>query len=262
MELRESFMKLIVSEKQFPSKSNLQFYLRYIFEGIDAEGKSVLDVGGGIGLLSLYAAINGAKRTVCLEPELDGSTKGFISNFTKLKNALDVPLNVEQKASTLQDFMVTNKEKFDIVIMHNVINHLNEHATIHLRHDNQSRIAFLKVFFDVYDMMNPNGVLIITDCTNRNFFDDLGMKSPFARTIEWEKHQTPQTWAKLICKCGFIDPEIKYSSPNTFGRLGRVLMGNRVASYMTSSLFKVNMKVGPPVVGATRENLITAGFEF
>ena len=58
----------------FSSRGNLEFYLKYIFGPIDFAGRTMLDVGGGSGVFSFYAACKGARRVACLEPEGDGSS--------------------------------------------------------------------------------------------------------------------------------------------------------------------------------------------
>jgi 2-polyprenyl-3-methyl-5-hydroxy-6-metoxy-1,4-benzoquinol methylase len=45
-----------------------------LFRDIDFDGKRVLDIGGGDGVYSFYAAAMGAAEVVCLEPEAAGST--------------------------------------------------------------------------------------------------------------------------------------------------------------------------------------------
>ena len=56
------FYDLMVSKKMYSSKSKLKFYLNNLFENVDFTDKEVLDVGGGRGLLSFYAAVEGARQ--------------------------------------------------------------------------------------------------------------------------------------------------------------------------------------------------------
>ena len=59
-----------------------QSYYKRLFGDFDFKNKKILDVGGGAGLASAYAIVNGAKHSTLLEPEADGS------NSIALKNAL------------------------------------------------------------------------------------------------------------------------------------------------------------------------------
>ncbi len=48
------------------AKGKLRFYLDSLFRDIPFENKTMLDIGGGSGIFSFYAACMGAKRVVCL----------------------------------------------------------------------------------------------------------------------------------------------------------------------------------------------------
>ena len=68
------YLNTIVKEGLYSSKSRLKFQMDMLFRGVDLKDKKVLDIGGGYGLFSLYAASRGAKKVICLEPEADGCT--------------------------------------------------------------------------------------------------------------------------------------------------------------------------------------------
>lgn len=77
----ENYYALMVQEKLHKNQRRLRLYAETIFNGVDFSGARVLDIGGGGGLYSFYAAVNGAKEVVCLEPESDGSTTGVKAKF-------------------------------------------------------------------------------------------------------------------------------------------------------------------------------------
>ena len=89
--------------------------------------------------------------------------------------------------------------------------------------------------------MKKKGVLIATDCSCKNFFNDIGVKNIFVPTIEWHKHQKPGTWIKLLKEAGFKNPTLKWFSPNRLGRPGRFTMGNYFMNYLTRSYFEVTV---------------------
>src|SRR5687767_5444688 len=89
------FFDLAVRRKMYSGKSNLKFYLNNLFENVDLAQKNVLDVGGGKGLLSFYAAVKGAQNAVCLEPEVDGSRNGMIKEYNDLRNEFPESLPVK-----------------------------------------------------------------------------------------------------------------------------------------------------------------------
>ena len=53
---------------------------------------------------------------------------------------------------------------YDVVIMHNSINHLDEEAGIHLLKSDASYKTYLTIFENVFRIMKKGGVLIVTDC--------------------------------------------------------------------------------------------------
>lgn len=237
-----SLCNLALEHKIFPRRQSLVYHFKDVFDNIKLENKRVLDIGGGSGILSFYSGVMGAKKTICLEPESDGSQSGMNSEFSQLKEKLRKDLPVEQLPLTLQDFLQKEDGDFDVVILNNSINHLNEDACIRLREDEESYAIYVDMFRQLYNKMQKGGQLIITDCSNDNFYHRIGMKSPFINGIEWHKHQHPKTWAKLLEKVGFSNPTITWSSPNRFGNMGRALLKNPVGAFFTSSHFRLVME--------------------
>jgi SAM-dependent methyltransferase len=221
----------------YSNKHNLKRHLNYLFGDIALDGKSVLDVGGGAGLLTIYAAVRGA-RAVCVEPEGDGSTGGVTGKFLELKTAVDLGLSADLVVSSIQDYL-KGAHDLDVVVIANAINHLNEDACIHLLEDPQAKDAYKAILQPLQRAMVPGGWLIMTDCSRSNFFNDIGMQSPFMPDIEWHKHQSPKAWGRLLEEVGFAPASIQWSSPNTLGHLGRAVLGNRVGAYFLLSHFRL-----------------------
>lgn len=235
----ERYLNTIIENKMYSSKDNLQFYMDTLFKGIDFKDVRVLDIGGGFGLYSFYAACRGAKKVVCLEPEADGSSSGIIDKFHKLNKFLDRS-NVALKLVTLQE-LDPEDEKFDIILLHNSINHLDETACINLQSESKSKTVYLDIFSKIYSLANKGAILIICDCSRYNFFALLKIRNPFAATIEWHKHQAPEDWANLLGEAGFINPKIRWSSFNVLRNWGRVLIGNKLMAYFFKSHFCLTM---------------------
>ena len=81
----------------------------------------MLDIGGGYGLHSFYAACLGAKEVICLEPVSEGSSDSSIENFTKIQDRFGVD-NVKLQNITFQEFKHDGK-LFDLILSHYSINH-------------------------------------------------------------------------------------------------------------------------------------------
>lgn len=238
----EFLLNVALELKLFPRKQSLVYHFKDVFKNIELTDKNVLDIGGGIGILSFFSAINGARNIVCLEPESDGSSSGMIDQFNKFKNKLHASLPITHLPLTLQQYLKKPTCSFDVVILNNSINHLNENACIKLKEHKDAYNEYLSMFTLLYENMNKGGKLVISDCSNKNFYNQIGFNSPFINGIEWHKHHSPKTWIKLLERIGFSDPVIEWSSPNRAGIMGRALLKNSFCAFFTSSHFRIVMK--------------------
>jgi SAM-dependent methyltransferase len=220
----------------FSSKNNLQFYLDYIFGNIDFTGRTMLDVGGGNGVFSFYAACKGASRVVCLEPEADGSSSGVTRTFLEVRQSLGLEDRVTQLPLPLLDYNEADC-RFDIILLHNSINHLDEQACIDLLRSEDARHKYAAIFRRISSLMEPSGQLIIADCSRHNLFDSIGLKNPFVPQIEWEKHQSPSHWAALLSETGFHPLGVRWSSFNSARDVGKAFLGNWLGAYVSTSHF-------------------------
>lgn len=224
----------------FRRKEDLRFYLNYLFQQISFKEKSMLDIGGGTGLYSFYGSIRGAKEVVCLEPELEGSTKDTLISFKQLSNSL-LLRNVLLLRVTFQDYDPDDKT-FDIILLHASINHLDEEACIKLQYDNDAIKRYKSIFKKLSMLASPGAQILITDCSPNNFFASLGITNPFAPTIEWHKHQPPEYWSNMLSNYGFVNPKIRWTSFSFLRRIGRLFLGNRFVSYFLNSSFCLTME--------------------
>jgi SAM-dependent methyltransferase len=231
------------THRLFSSRSNLEFYLKYIFGPIGFAGRTMLDVGGGSGVFSFYAACKGASRVVCLEPEADGSSSGVTGTFLSVRRSLCLDEQVRQLPLPLLGY---NKpeSRFDIVLLHNSINHLDEQACMDLHRKRKAHEKYAAIFRHLASLMNPRGRLIIADCSRYNLFGSIGLKNPFVPQIEWEKHQSPGRWAALLSESGFVPSQVKWSSFNRARNFGKALLANRVGAYLCTSHFCLTAKRG------------------
>jgi len=237
--LISEYFELVEKNRLYSGKKYLKFKINQIFSGVDFQGKSVLDIGGGKGLFSIYAACMGAGKVVCLEPESSGSTAGSSSVFNDLNKSLDLH-NTKLISQTFQEYD-PGEEKFDIILLHNSINHLSEKACIGLQNDPACRETYESLFSKLNTLCDIGALLIVCDCSRKNFFNDLNLKNPFAKTIEWEKHQSPSVWRSLLEESGFSFVSLAWTVPNYFGEFGKWLYGNRIGTYFISSTFCLKM---------------------
>jgi SAM-dependent methyltransferase len=238
-EIVEEYYRYAIKERLFSKR--IKYYMERLFQGLPFEGKRVLDIGGGTGVFSFYAASMGAKRVVCLEPEADGSTSGVTQRFKDIQATLKYEAEIEQCATTIQAFN-DNRGKFDVILSHNSINHLDEDACINLMSNPVATETYRAIFKKLGDLAEKGATLVVADSARKNLWDLLHLTNPFVPTIEWEKHAHPKDWAALLAEGGFGNPQIRWLAFTRLGHAGQAILGNEVASYFLDSFFCLTMK--------------------
>lgn len=234
-----NYFKIIEDLKFFSNKKRLKYKINFIFSNICFKNNNVLDIGGGIGLLSFYASVKGANKVINLEPQMKGASENTTNYFNEINDIINTT-NVYFVNQTFQDF--NTAERFDVIILHNSINHLNEDACINLEKKEKAKNIYKNFINKIYKITTDNAQIIICDCSNRNFFNDIGLKNPIDKNIEWEKHQNPNIWLKLFEEEGFEKVRLKYSSFNRLGKSGNILLGNKFFSYFLTSHFCLHVR--------------------
>jgi len=211
----------------------------FLFKDIPLEGRRVIDIGCGTGTFALWAAVHGAKYVLGIEPESAGGTGGTLERFQSIIADLELEDQVEAKDLLLQDLPVP-EERFDVCVMYNVINHLDEEAVAHLHEDWAAVKRYLHILQHLRQIMTANGLLIVADCARSNFWPAVGLKPPLARTIEWKKHQNPKTWIDIFSRVAFHCQDLRWSPIYPLGRF----CANRLFQYFTRSHFVLRFRAG------------------
>jgi predicted RNA methylase len=97
------FSTLTRDERLWSSEAALQRYMRWLFQDVPLHGARVLDIGGGAGVFSFYAAAAGAREVLCLEPERQGGSTGMNEQFRRLQRVTGFH-NVRLEGAMLQTF--------------------------------------------------------------------------------------------------------------------------------------------------------------
>lgn len=234
------YAEAVVRHGKYTNVRRLMNHVRYILGDV-SDVECALDIGGGVGILSFYLASQGANKVICLEPEAAGSTEGVTSEFDMLQRDVPNGDRVVLENTTFQRYDPA-ETKFDYIVSANSINHLNEPACIDLKSNGESYETYLSYFRRIYDMLESGGRFIATDCSRYNLFGDLGLTNPFARDIEWEKHQSPYQWRDMLMEVGFVEPKIQWTAYNVLGSFGRLVMNNPVVSYLMLSHFRLRVQ--------------------
>lgn len=215
-------------------------YNEYLYRNTTFAGKSVIDIGGGVGRASYYAAAAGASRVLCVEPEAHGSHSDMLKRALAIGDEMGVRDRVEFTTTPIEN--VDMPGEFDIVLSHNSINHIDEEACARLHLDPAAKDKFRPVIAHIASLCRPGGQLVLTDCSRRNLFGDLGVKNPVAPTITWRIHQTPELWAELFGEAGFRDPVIRWTPDRRSGTFGEMFLTSPWASYCLQSHFCLTMR--------------------
>jgi len=225
---------LMNEEIGFGDTERLLYIVDNAIGDFDFVGKRVLDIGCGRGLLSFAAAAAGAESVVSLEPEVEGSTAGVNILFERTKSRLGAH-NVTLQRKTIQEYSF-EAQPFDIILMHNCINHIDEPACETLQTDRSSRARYVETFSRLYENLTGSGWLMFADMSSRNLLGDLGLWNPLAKTIEWEKHQPPSVWFDVLAEAGFRRAGVKWTPIYSLRRF-RSLVDNKIVSYLMTSHF-------------------------
>jgi SAM-dependent methyltransferase len=211
-------------------------------------GRRVLDVGCGSGAIALWAALHGASHVTGLEPETDGSTQSTLSQFARLTQDLGLDDRVAASPKFLGDFP-SPAEPFDVAVLYNVINHINEPATERLHLDTSAEEEFLPDLLHLRSLLSPNAVVIVADCARNNFWNSVGLRGPLTPTIEWHKHQEPDTWTRVFERAGFERHDLRWSPISPLYFLGDHTSSHAL-QYFAASHFVLRFR--PKLPGAGR----------
>lgn len=211
----------------------------FVFKGIPLAGAHVLEVGCGTGIWAIWAALHGAERVVGIEPEAEGSTSSTLAKFRQAIDALNLGDRVEASGCFLQE-LPRPERLYDVVIMYNVINHLNEEAVVTLHREPQSVKGYVAILRDLRSKMPVGGWVVVADSSRDNFWRRIGLRSPVASAIEWHKHQHqhPKTWVEVFKRAGFRKFDVRWSPVQPFPKL----TANWLAQYLTSSHFVLRLQ--------------------
>jgi SAM-dependent methyltransferase len=228
-----------VARRGIRPKSFLAYH-RNVFRGVSLAGKTVVDVGSGLGLASCYAAARGAVRVVSVEPQADGSPQDALERARSLKREMPFGHRIEIVPARVEESSLSGQ--FDIVVISNAINHFNEEACAVLHREATAQETYRPLFEQLANLCKTGGTLIVTDCSNRNFFDDIGLVNPVLKTINWRIHQPPEVWARLLSRFGFRHPRTEWMPLTRMGWAGRLLGTRRWVAYLINSHFRLVME--------------------
>jgi SAM-dependent methyltransferase len=235
---REVFARMLADD----GHDNLDGFLHeaaHCFDGVPLENRTVLEIGSGKGLMTMYVAMRGAAHIVSMEPEMIGSRSGMIA----LQRQRLARLGIESVEFLPADFnaWAPGGRTFDIVLSRAAINHLYA-SDRHALYDEPTYRGYVAVAKKMHDLTAPGGVALITDACRYAFFTavrDLGVRRPWewGRTgIDWRHHQNPRTWRRIFLDAGFSRVEVHYPVPFRLRAL-KGMVDTAIGNFFLQGLF-------------------------
>lgn len=217
----------------------LDWHCRRLTDGAAVAGARALEIGAGEGFMSLWLLHAGAGAVTSLEPEADGATHGVAARARAHREALGIGEGRwDYRPDTFQTFPA-NGHRYDLILSHASVNHLDEDACMRLHQDPAARRRYLELFGKVRDLLERGGSFVLCDVGRENYWARLGRKSPWAPEIEWDKHQEPETWCEVLREAGLQPVSRRWFHPFFGTRHVEKLLDNRLAARCLSSGFVV-----------------------
>lgn len=218
------------------SIKNSKFQLGQIFNSIPLKNKNILDVGGGSGYVSFYCKIKGGRDVVCLEPEDEGSNNEKNNSYEILNDRIDY--DIEYLDKRIEDY--NTKKKFDLIILHNSINHLVDGNTKDLSSNDISKIKMMNTIEKISSLAADGCLLLIVDNSGYHFFQKLGFeRHPLIPHVGFHDHESPDFWISYFKKFDFKFAKMDWITPNPMGYFGKVLFNSSYASYLFGLPFRL-----------------------
>lgn len=212
------------------SVENYKYIASYYLEKISLNGKRILDIGCGNGLLlSTNALIANPELAVGID-----SYKGEGSPLTDYDFILNlhVTLNLPNLKILVGDALrYPLKEKtFDVIFASHFLHHVYI-STKRLRYEEEGNLAeILNLLTNIYNSLSDDGVLVVVEVprfTGLRF----GKVLELCKDTDFHTKQEPDDWIHILKRSGFKNFRIVFHTPYPFRRFKR-LLSSRILRYL------------------------------
>ena len=198
MSRSNQFQKIYYQYRPAGTIDKYLYHAEEQFREIDIKGKTVLDIGCGNGLLSLWLAlVKDAGNIVAIdEYEGIGEDRKNFNAFKKVieENSISIDL-------TKLDFLKNNfgSASFDMVVANYTLHHIVR-TEKYIHNDTETRNQWIHLFSEIKRILKKDGVLILKEVTRFSLWRFLPLRF---RYMDWEIHPTMKEFKYVMQEEGF-----------------------------------------------------------
>lgn len=227
----------LVKKHGFRSPERCQRYFQRILGDVRLYDRDVLEITAGPGWVSLFAASQGANLVFTVAAtERDQVRLGSLAAEAELLGLDQV--EVATRPFSTQDIGTL---AFDVVVLRASVTWLDPESSWTLENDSSSRTRYEEIWQRIWEATRPGAQVVIFDVSRRNLWPSLGLRNPFARDTDWERHPPPSVWTELLQDTGFEQPEVEWMVPAPLETMSRALPAG-VAAHAVRSRYRLTVR--------------------
>jgi len=192
---------------------NFEYQMGRMFRGIDLSGKNILEVGCGVGYISLFLAITNPDSTIYAMDESEGNGAG--TDVIDILKGYVAELGLKNIEVIKAEFNEWESDRtFDIVTAKNAIHHfpwsesVTKESNAFIFKNDTIHDAYIEIFRKLTTLISPEGHLVFGDVSRANVYRlmPIGIRKKF-RTVNWRTKPSKKEWLYLLEKTGYLDIE-------------------------------------------------------
>jgi SAM-dependent methyltransferase len=227
----EVFQK-IFSSQRLGNIDTFFYHLQEQFRGMDLTNRSVVEIGCGDGLVSLWLALVKNVQNIVAIDEYEGVGEDK-DNYRFFKEVIEKNgVNIEL---IKMDFLENNFKpcSFDLVFANYALHHIVRTEKC-ISNDAETRNHWIALFSEIRRILKKDGVLIIKEVTRFNVWRFLPLRFGF---MDWKIHPAKKEFAYVIQKAGFKNITLRNVVNYKLRYFSNLMEGNPFFSFFVSPDF-------------------------
>lgn len=226
------FQKIYYQQKQQGNLDNFLYHAEEQFRGIDLNGKSVFEIGCGVGLISLWLALlKNTGRIVAIDGyEGVGEDRNNYNSFTMTIKENSINIDLMKMNFWKNNF---KPDSFDIIVANYALHHMVR-TEKYIFSDGETRNQWVDLFSEIKRILKKDGVLILKEVTRFNLWRLLPLRF---RYMDWEIHPTKKEFVYVVRKAGFKNVVLRNTMNYKLRHFSNVLQRNPLFSFFVTPDF-------------------------